>query len=268
MSVEALNRILAKEDKENNQSLLYLLQTLGEKRLFEANEFNDIRDALRYLDNKPSGGGAVNSVTGNIVSGTATDPVITQVQTDWDAVSGLGQILNKPAIGGSDTFMQVLRSNYDSYVANTWYTLSPSSPWAGTWATSTASAGTGAYPSGTNWTNAQQIFVPSGYVIDKAYFFIRASDNPAIATTPQIVVERNVPTSGFEQGNTSMIETETLINQSMSITITNANFSLYVKELTVASHVAKNISFLRISTRHLTNAMGMAYNIILLYKKA
>ena len=50
MSVEALNRILAKEDKENNQSLLYLLQTLGAKRLFEANEFNDIRDALGYLD--------------------------------------------------------------------------------------------------------------------------------------------------------------------------------------------------------------------------
>ena len=50
MSVEALNRILAKENKENNQSLLYLLQTLGAKRLFEANEFNDIRDALGYLD--------------------------------------------------------------------------------------------------------------------------------------------------------------------------------------------------------------------------
>lgn len=56
MSLEALNRILAKEDKENNQSLLYLLQTLGEKRLFTAEEFNDIRDALDYLENKSSEG--------------------------------------------------------------------------------------------------------------------------------------------------------------------------------------------------------------------
>jgi hypothetical protein len=61
MSVAALNRILAKEDKENNQSLLYLLQTLGAKRLFEANEFNDIRDALGYLDTKPST--PINNIT-------------------------------------------------------------------------------------------------------------------------------------------------------------------------------------------------------------
>ena len=55
MGLEALNRILAKDDKVNNQSLLYLLQTLGEKRLFTAEEFNDIRDALKYLSE--NGGG-------------------------------------------------------------------------------------------------------------------------------------------------------------------------------------------------------------------
>ena len=45
------------------------------------------------------GGGAVNSVTGNIVGGTATNPVVTQIQPDWGAAtSSLAGILNKPVI--------------------------------------------------------------------------------------------------------------------------------------------------------------------------
>lgn len=42
-------------------------------------------------------GGAVDSVTGNIVDNTdPTNPVVTQVQSDWDSASGLSEILNKP----------------------------------------------------------------------------------------------------------------------------------------------------------------------------
>lgn len=39
----------------------------------------------------------VQSVSGNIVSGT-TAKTINQIQSDWNAVSGLGEILNKPTI--------------------------------------------------------------------------------------------------------------------------------------------------------------------------
>lgn len=43
--------------------------------------------------------GGVASVTGNIVDNTdPLNPVVTQVQPDWNAVSGLGEILNKPTI--------------------------------------------------------------------------------------------------------------------------------------------------------------------------
>lgn len=42
---------------------------------------------------------AVSSVTGNIVDNTdPANPIVTQVQPDWDAVSGLAEILNKPTI--------------------------------------------------------------------------------------------------------------------------------------------------------------------------
>lgn len=42
----------------------------------------------------------VEEVTGNIVDNTdSRNPVITQVQSDWDASSGLGEILNKPDLG-------------------------------------------------------------------------------------------------------------------------------------------------------------------------
>lgn len=45
------------------------------------------------------GGGAVDSVTGNIVNNTdPANPVVTQVQVDWNSSSGLSQILNKPTI--------------------------------------------------------------------------------------------------------------------------------------------------------------------------
>lgn len=45
------------------------------------------------------GGGSVDGVTGNIVNNTdPANPVVTQVQPDWNASSGLGQILNKPSI--------------------------------------------------------------------------------------------------------------------------------------------------------------------------
>lgn len=45
------------------------------------------------------GGGSVDGVTGNIVNNTdPANPVVTQVQPDWNASSGLGQILNKPTI--------------------------------------------------------------------------------------------------------------------------------------------------------------------------
>lgn len=41
----------------------------------------------------------VSSVTGNIVDNTnPANPIVTQVQPDWDAVSGLAEILNKPTI--------------------------------------------------------------------------------------------------------------------------------------------------------------------------
>ena len=51
---------------------------------------------IRFSQDAPDG---VQSVTGNIVNNTDPEnPIVTQVQSDWNASSGLGQILNKPAI--------------------------------------------------------------------------------------------------------------------------------------------------------------------------
>lgn len=51
---------------------------------------------IRFGQDAPSG---VTSVTGNIVDNTdPLNPIVTQVQSDWNAVSGLGAILNKPTI--------------------------------------------------------------------------------------------------------------------------------------------------------------------------
>ena len=45
------------------------------------------------------GGGGVEGVTGNIVDNTdPLNPVVTQVNADWNAVSGVAEILNKPTI--------------------------------------------------------------------------------------------------------------------------------------------------------------------------
>lgn len=51
---------------------------------------------IRFGQDAPDG---VQSVTGNIVNNTdPLNPIVTQVQSDWNASSGLGQILNKPTI--------------------------------------------------------------------------------------------------------------------------------------------------------------------------
>ena len=49
MGLAALNRLRNWLPKVNNQSLLYLLQTLGVTRIVEANEINDLKDAIIYL---------------------------------------------------------------------------------------------------------------------------------------------------------------------------------------------------------------------------
>jgi len=50
-------------------------------------------------------GGAIDSITGNIVNNTdPVNPVVTQVQSDWNATSGLGVILNKPSTNLSFSF--------------------------------------------------------------------------------------------------------------------------------------------------------------------
>lgn len=47
--------------------------------------------------------GAIQTVTGNIVDNTdSRNPVVTQVQPDWNETSGLGEILNKPTIHTGD----------------------------------------------------------------------------------------------------------------------------------------------------------------------
>ena len=60
---------------------------------------HDANRAIVTITGGGGGGGAVDSVTGNIVNNTdPANPVVTQVQPDWNASSGLGQILNKPTI--------------------------------------------------------------------------------------------------------------------------------------------------------------------------
>lgn len=60
----------------------------------------DLQALISYINALPGGG--VAGVTGNIVDNTdPANPIVTQVQPDWDAVSGLGEILNKPSLPAS-----------------------------------------------------------------------------------------------------------------------------------------------------------------------
>jgi hypothetical protein len=54
MSLSALNRVRNWLPKINNQSLNYLLQTIGRTRLLEANEINDLKDAIIYVADNTS----------------------------------------------------------------------------------------------------------------------------------------------------------------------------------------------------------------------
>jgi hypothetical protein len=57
----------------------------------------------------------VKTVTGNIVNNTdPQNPVVTQIQPDWNAVSGLGKILNQPNLA-----LYVLLSNLASQISPT-----------------------------------------------------------------------------------------------------------------------------------------------------
>jgi len=63
--LDALNGLIAKlenDPKISSQRLLYLMQTLGEKRLFLSDEWNDIVKSLRYLLNNSGGGGGGGSI--------------------------------------------------------------------------------------------------------------------------------------------------------------------------------------------------------------
>lgn len=56
-----------------------------------------LRNAIQNSGGGGGGGGSVESVSGNIVDNTdAANPVVTQVQPDWNATSGLASIQNKP----------------------------------------------------------------------------------------------------------------------------------------------------------------------------
>ena len=57
--------------------------------------FNDAAGTMGCASLPAAG---VAGVTGNIVGGTPANPVVNQVQPDWNAASGLGVILNKPTI--------------------------------------------------------------------------------------------------------------------------------------------------------------------------
>lgn len=53
--------------------------------------------AIVTISGGGGGGGSVDGVTGNIVNNTdPANPIVTQVQPDWNATSGVAEILNKP----------------------------------------------------------------------------------------------------------------------------------------------------------------------------
>lgn len=115
------NVILAQTDNLNNFGVYTLdsfTQIIGEPDFYEAsltlitangNITNELFYGFAFYSEVGSGGGAVETVTGNIVDNTdPLNPVVTQVQPDWDAVSGLGEILNKPTIPVDQDLQSVL----------------------------------------------------------------------------------------------------------------------------------------------------------------
>jgi nitrogen fixation protein len=104
------NVILAQTDNLNNFGIYVLdslTQVVGSPNFYDASftlvTANGNITADKFYGfafySEAGGGGAVETVTGNIVDNTdPLNPVVTQVQPDWDAVSGLGEILNKPTI--------------------------------------------------------------------------------------------------------------------------------------------------------------------------
>ncbi len=261
MSVAALNRILAKEDKENNQSLLYLLQTLGAKRLFEANEFNDIRDALGYLDSKPSGGGAVDSVTGNIVSGTATDPVITQVQPDWNAVSGLGQILNKPTLS-ADQFQVIKWDGYLQFTQapTTWYNKN-SQIQGGSWLTAPWNVGIGSSPTNIDASSNSERLLQNCY-LDKAFIYLHNTNGARTLNIKWYKYNRT-------QGSLTATNVVEICNISKTIpNIPNQAFVLNT-DFTINNANLNEGDFITFVINQTDNASGVATNwsMYLIFKK-
>lgn len=165
-----------------------------------------------------------------------------------------------------DTFSVFFQGAYLTFTTDTWRTTYQSDGFniGGPLQT----AGTGLIPTGSGWSQAGVFMIPSGFILEKAWLYIRRSDNTALPTNPHIYIERLEPLGGFEYNGTSVPNVENLINQTMSFTATNGGVALYVKDLTIANHSPKTLSGLKVGLRVTGNNMGMAPSLLLTFKKA
>jgi len=90
---------LTRSDVVDVNGAVSLVYQVNNSSTYQIIDLDNLDNASGYiLISQPGGtGGSVNSVDGNIVDNTdPTNPIVNQIQSDWNATGGLAEILNKP----------------------------------------------------------------------------------------------------------------------------------------------------------------------------
>lgn len=160
--------------------------------------------------------------------------------------------------GGGDTIAYFFQGGASMPTINTWYANN-----VGFVINGTTTFGSGAVPSGT-YPSIGALVIPAGYILEKIIF--GEYFNPTgLSHDLEIVVLRGE--YGIDQLSNALFNYETLVQQTLSIGYLNTS-PKYYKELTIASHSAKQRSALQVYMRQKTNNSQSNYSMTFIFKKA
>lgn len=159
---------------------------------------------------------------------------------------------------GTDSIAYFFQGGVTMPSINTWYANN-----IGFAINGTNTFGTGALPSGAFGTIGSLV-IPSGYILEKIIF--GEYFNPGSLTHDlEIAVLRGE--FNVDQLSNSLFNYEILVQQTLSIGYLSTS-PKYFKELTIASHSAKERSALQVYMRQKTNNSQSGYSMTFIFKKA
>lgn len=195
---------------------------------------------------------------GYLFSGTPEIYGLGETQLTEDDFIFIYQSENQGDIIDSDSFTLTFNTGSKTWTLNTWYQQNSSS---GFNISGSTAYGTGAVPTSVVHQQASWLQIPSGYVIGKITFGIQSTGGITnqLYRTEIYITRGEVPAESISNGQTVL---ETLVHETVDATIPVSN-PKFLKDLTIASHFAKDLSILQVIMRNTSATTTLTYNVLM-----